>query len=142
MKRILVGFDGSDPSRRAARLAAEMAAATGAAVTLTEVVPQLFIPGDNAGMMTADLTARDHRLALEHLTAAAAELRAGGKPIEVSTEVLEGSPSGEMARAADEDPEVELVIVGRSGKGAVQRAILGSVATKLAHSCSKPVMIV
>jgi len=141
MKRILVGFDGSEPSQRAARLAAEMAAATGAAVTLTEVVPQLFIPGDSGGMMTADLMARDHRIAQEHLTAAAAELRAGGAPVEVSTEVLEGSPSAEMAHAAD-DPEVELVIVGRSGKGALQRAILGSVAGRLAQSCPKPVMIV
>jgi nucleotide-binding universal stress UspA family protein len=142
MKRILVGYDGSDPSRRAARLAAEMASVTGAEITLAEVVPQLFIPGDNAGMITAELMARDHQLAQEQLTAAAAELRAGEKPVEVRTEVLEGSPSAQMARAADEDPEVELVIVGRSGKGAVQRAILGSVASKLAHSCSKPVMIV
>ena len=58
------------------------------------------------------------------------------------TEVLEGSPSAEMARAANDDPEVELVIVGRSGKGALQRAVLGSVATKLAQHCDKPVMIV
>ncbi|HYV50014.1 MAG TPA: universal stress protein [Myxococcaceae bacterium] len=142
MKRILVGFDGSDQSRRAARLGAEMASATGAAVTLTEVVPQLLIPGDAAGMMTAELMARDHQLAAEHLTAAAAELRAGGRPLEVTTEVLEGSPPAEMARAANEDPEVELVIVGRSGKGAIQRAILGSVASRLAHACTKPVMIV
>jgi nucleotide-binding universal stress UspA family protein len=138
MKRILVGFNGSDQSRRAARLAAEMASATGAAVTLTEVVPQLFIPGDTAGMITAELMERDHQLAAEHLTAAAAELRAGDAPLEVRTEVLEGSPSTEMARAADEDPEVELVIVGRSAK----RAILGGVARRLAHACHKPVMIV
>ncbi|HVE86507.1 MAG TPA: universal stress protein, partial [Myxococcales bacterium] len=135
------GFDGSDPSKRAAKVAAEMASRSGAGITLAEVVPQLYIPGDSAGMLTADLMQRDHHVAEQQLASVADELRASGAS-DVRTEVLEGSPSSEMARVADGDPEVDMVVVGRSGKGAVKRALLGSVATRLAQTCTKPVLIV
>jgi hypothetical protein len=34
---------------------------------------------------------------------------------------------------------VELVVVGRAGKGTFARALLWSISSRLAHACAKPV---
>ena len=39
-------------------------------------------------------------------------------------------------------PDVDLVVAGSRGQGAVARAPLGSVSDRLAHLCPKPILIV
>ena len=39
------------------------------------------------------------------------------------------------------DPEVDLMVVGSHGSGPVSRLFLGSVSSRLVHSCPKPVLV-
>jgi nucleotide-binding universal stress UspA family protein len=63
----------------------------------------------------------------------------GGAGVEVDTRVLSGPPAETLAEAA---AEVDLVVAGSRGQGAVARALLGSVSDRLVHLCPKPILIV
>jgi nucleotide-binding universal stress UspA family protein len=60
---------------------------------------------------------------------------------EPQTELLEGHPVETLAQRASEQ-DVDMVVVGHRGRGAVARALLGSVADGLVQVCSKPVLVV
>jgi nucleotide-binding universal stress UspA family protein len=64
-----------------------------------------------------------------------------GKGVEIATQVLLGNPAEELNRLC-EKPEVGMITVGKTGKGAIARLLLGSVALALARSCPKPLVIV
>lgn len=138
MRRILVGVDGSDASAKAARLAAEIAMRFGAQLTLAYVVPKLLLPPDAYGLTVADVDQghRDYANAL--LADAMAKLGDAGARMEPL--VLSGSAAETLAEAAQAS-DVDLVVVGSRGRGAVARVLLGSVADRLVHICAKPVLV-
>jgi nucleotide-binding universal stress UspA family protein len=139
MKRILVAVDGSDPSSRGARLAADIAVRFGARVTLAYVVPRLLLPPDVYGLTVEEVERekRAHGERVLHETLAAL----GGAGVEVDTQVLSGAPAETLAEAAGA-ADVDLVVAGSRGQGAVARVLLGSVSDRLAHICPKPILIV
>jgi nucleotide-binding universal stress UspA family protein len=139
MKRILVGVDGSEPSMKAAQLAAEIAIRFGARVTLAYVVPRLLLPPDAYGLTVADVE-QEHRVFGEKLLAhALTRLEESG--VQVDTVVLTGPPAEGLAESA-QAIDVDLVAVGSRGRGAVARMLLGSVSDRLVHICPKPVLVV
>lgn len=139
MKRILVGVDGSEPSMKAAQLAAEIAIRFGARVTLAYVVPRLLLPPDAYGLTVADVE-QEHRVFGEKLLAHALT-RLGESGVQVDTVVLNGPPAEGLAESA-QAIGVDLVVVGSRGRGAVARMLLGSVTDRLVHICPKPVLVV
>jgi len=58
-----------------------------------------------------------------------------------STEVVEGDPTAEILRKADE-LGVDLVVMGTHGKGLLEHAFLGSVAEKVLHRIKVPVLTI
>jgi nucleotide-binding universal stress UspA family protein len=139
MRRILVAIDGSAPASRGARLAAEIAVRFGSRLTLAYVVPRLLLPPDVYGL-TVEEVEREKRAHGERvLHEALAAL--GDAGVEIEPVVLSGSPAEMLAQAA-EAPDVDLVVAGSRGQGAVARALLGSVSDRLAHICPKPILIV
>ena len=66
MKRILVAVDGSDPSLKAARMAADIALRFGAKLTLVHVVPKLLLPPDVYGLTIAEVE-KEHRAYADRL---------------------------------------------------------------------------
>lgn len=139
MKRILVGVDGSEASVKAAQLAAEIAIRFGARVTLAYVVPRLLLPPDAYGLTVADVE-QEHRVFGEKLLAHALT-RLGESGVQVDTVVLTGPPAEGLAESA-QATDVDLVVVGSRGRGAVARMLLGSVTDRLVHICPKPVLVV
>lgn len=139
IKRVLAAVDGSDPSLKAVRMAAEMARRFGAKLTLLHVVPRLLLPPDVYGLTIATVE-KEHRAYAEGVLQAA-EAAIEGPGLEVSTSVLFGLPAECVAEEAA-NPDVGLVVVGSRGHGAVARMFLGSVSDRLVHICSKPVLVV
>jgi nucleotide-binding universal stress UspA family protein len=136
MNRILVGYDFSRPSESALAMAVNLARAFGAKISLIHVVP-VMTTAEVYGARTADLwpdMLKSSELALK-------EVATSVKDIAVDTLATVGSAPREIAERADE-LNADLVVVGSTGKGAMKRLLLGSVADGVAHLCSRPVLIV
>jgi nucleotide-binding universal stress UspA family protein len=140
MKRILVGVDGSKESRDAAKLAEEIARATGSQLVIAcAVAPVISTQGAPGLLAQAEQWQRNER---EHANAVVKEIASSiGPGVVVETLVSDGSAAvalSELARAGD----VEMVVVGHRGRNAVARALLGSVADRLVQISPKPVLVV
>jgi nucleotide-binding universal stress UspA family protein len=139
MKRILVGVDGSEPAAKAAQMAAEIAIRFGAKLTLAYVVPRLVLPPDAYGLTTADVEAEHREYAEKLLAHTVSQLGESG--VQADTLVLSGAPAESLAEAAHAS-DVDLVVAGSRGRGAVARVLLGSVTDRLVHISTKPVLVV
>jgi nucleotide-binding universal stress UspA family protein len=133
MKKILVAYDGSAPARRALETAAALAAAEEATVTVISVVPEalglavLTDPSDDAAV---------HRDQLADAVAFLEKRR-------IQAETLQ--PAGDPARAIESVARTggfDTVVLGSRGRGAVSRALLGSVSSHVATHVKGTVVIV
>jgi nucleotide-binding universal stress UspA family protein len=133
-RTILVGYDGSQSADHAAAYACELGARLGAKVLLTFCVRIDFpvTPGapDEGGLVQFG----------ERVVQSGKE-KLGQKTTPIATQTLVGVPAEQISALAKEEG-IELVVVGRSNRGAMSRLFLGSVANGLAHSCPKPLVIV
>lgn len=130
-ERILVGYDGSTSSRRAAESGAEIANATGAEVVIVTVVtPDVLmatLPGEAAKAAALMVRAIADELAETH-------------GIAIRTEVLTGDTIHNLlSMAATSSPT--LVAVGSRGDGLLRRVALGSVSMAILHAADGPVLI-
>jgi nucleotide-binding universal stress UspA family protein len=139
MKRILVAVDGSDPSLKAARMAADVAIRFGSTLTLVHVVPKLVLPPDVYGLTIAEVEKEHRAYADRLLEKAISTLEEPG--LEIGTTVLYGSPAEAIAEEGAAS-DVGLIVVGSRGHGAVARMFLGSTSDRLVHISSKPVLVV
>lgn len=140
MARILIAVDGSPASLRALEFGASLAAKLGVGLVLLHAMPQVTIPMGGGGPGT--LTELQHSLQTEstHLLASLAD-KARPLGVAVETELGVGDPALAIYDRA-EAPDIQLVVMGSRGQGAVARLLLGSVATKVVHTSSKPVVVV
>lgn len=60
---------------------------------------------------------------------------------EVETEVIQGNPGEEIIGMAGER-DVDSIVMGRSGAGAVTEVLLGSVSSYVVHHTDRPVVLV
>ncbi len=134
MKKILVAVDGSSPSLLAARLAQELATATGATLTAAFCVAPLVMAGEIPFTMIGEVMDAEVARGREVLKEVAKELGV------VEPRLLEGSVAESLAEVAEHDG-FDLVVVGSRGRNAVARMLLGSVADRLVHICKKPVLV-
>lgn len=138
MRKILVGVDGSPESRKAAEQSADLATATGAKIVLAYVV-SLNVPLTPEAQYVEDWEVAER----EHARQLLEEIGAGftKRGIAVQTVTLSGNPAGTLADMASQ-PDIDLVVVGHRGRGAISRVLLGSVADRLVQISPKPVLIV
>jgi nucleotide-binding universal stress UspA family protein len=140
LRRLLVGVDRSDSSLAALDLAADVAGATGAALTVAEVIE--YVPPFPLGPATAD-TLRGEENALERtgavLEAKARAIRERG--IATQVVVRSGEPESALLEIAA-DVDADLVVVGSRGHGDPARPLLGSVARSVVHRARRPTLVV
>ena len=131
--KIVVGYDGSEASKRALERAARFY--RGDPVTVVSVHEVHVSAG--RGPARVDETEKAERD--RELAEAAAILRAHG------AEARQVHGHGDPARAIAEEAEAtgaDLIVVGTHGRGAFGRAMLGSVSTKLVHQAPCDVLVV
>ena len=140
MRRILVGLDGTAEARRAAHFAANMAHAERKELVLACVTPGPVDAGPFAAEYSVWQSEQSHRREEELGAIAQIEAR---EDVPVTVRLLDGvDPAETLARAANEDEDVELVVVGHRQRGAMARTLMGSVADRLVQICDKPVLVV
>jgi nucleotide-binding universal stress UspA family protein len=137
-RKILLAVDGSDASLGAARVAARLAAETGASLRVLTVHEA---PSGALGEPTySDSLSHAFRQADEALAAAAdAVLRAGG-PAPQLDRIL-GHPAPGIIDAASAGGH-DLIVMGNRGRRRLAAAVLGSVSTAVATRAPVPVLIV
>jgi len=127
--RVLVGLDSSAESRAVLTEALELLGARCGLLMLAEVV-DFDAPEDDRRGKVAEARTR--------LSAATAAARDAG--VEARFEVLAGPPAATLRRFA-ETQEIDLLVVGRRGRGRSPR-LLGRVSDDLVHRSRVPVMVV
>ena len=139
MRTILLGTDGSPGARRATREAIELATETGWPLRIVSVwsVPPLELSA--APMMAGELAEVARDRAQEALDAAADEAADAG--IGAITDLRQGEVPGRIMELAELIGDA-VIVVGSDGRGAIGRALLGSVSTRLVHTASCPVLVV
>ena len=144
VRKILVAYDFSDPANRALSFAAELAKATGAKLTVAYVHPDIY-EGDEEPSLTlpSALPGQGERYLrfLDEELKRAAKSVIGDAAAEPETQALRGNPVEQMKRLAQEIG-ADVICVGATGKGAVQRVLLGSVSQHLLRTSPVAVLIV
>ena len=130
--KILVGYDGSEHSRRALEVAAELAK-NGDPVTVVAVA--------DVGMMSAkaspDIGKATHR---KRVLDEASELLTE-RGVTAETIPAEGHPGDAIVEEA-KNAGADLIVVGTRGLSTTQRIVLGSVSTKVVHDAPCNVLVV
>lgn len=158
MKHILVATDFSDTAASALAQAAKLAASTGAKLTLLHVIyvekiNEALLGLDAMEYLTRVMSAPSEStpyaptLAMDRVrdTAKAkleeAAMAISGPKVQIETVVLDGRPSEEVLAFAH-NKGVDLIVLGTHGRGAIGKALLGSVADHVIRQAECPVMVV
>lgn len=122
---ILVGYDGSKPADRAFHAALDLARAFAGRVRVVSVIALPSICPDLGSPLTIE-TERDW---VTNGLAELAKSASGTVPIE--TDIGFGNPADVLLETAAAHG-CDHIVVGRTGKGAVERMLVGSVSSALA----------
>jgi nucleotide-binding universal stress UspA family protein len=137
---IVVGVDGSPPSKVAVDWAAREAAMRNVPLTLVHIIPTVRmwpeVPTPPELARHFDEQGQDF---LKDGRRVAEEAMSGSDAIEVDTKLLKGAV---LPSLVDLSKDAEMVVVGCRGLGAIGRRLLGSVSSGLVHHAHCPVAVI
>lgn len=139
MKRILLAVDGSEHSRKAMKVAIDLASKMGARLCVLSVAAPPYIPPEPYGIAIAGLEEAVTEYATSLAKAAAAQAEKAGVPADWRVE--SGSVADMICHTADA-VGAELIVLGSRGNGTLRRALLGSVSSRVIHIAETPVLVV
>ncbi|WP_347568514.1 universal stress protein [Kitasatospora aureofaciens] len=134
-RRIVVGIDGSEPSKAALRWAVGQAALTGAVVHAVAAWEYPSLYGWFAPMVDEGFEQAAHRT----LTAEVDDVIGPERPVAVRESLVLGHAAQVLLEAAE---DADLLVLGSRGRGTFARTLLGSVSTRCAVHGACPVVIV
>ena len=134
--RILVGYDGSDASRKAFDMALDLAAKDGAELWIVTVAQPPSIGDEVETEAVIENSRNYHRRMLAELKTAIT-----GKNVKVHYEVAVGHPAEQIIYHADQHG-VDLIVVGDRGRSKFARLLLGSVSKQVVQYAGRAVLVV
>lgn len=139
-KHILVPFDGSAHSYRAARFAADVAGIiSDAKCTLITVLTFTREEARFLGATAEEFENAEKFLAGKIFREVKKLFSIAGVPLNIS--FGEGDPAGEIVKFAGEN-NIDHIVIGSRGLGNVKGTLLGSVSSKVIHSAKCPVTVI
>jgi nucleotide-binding universal stress UspA family protein len=138
MKTIVVGYDETEPAKRALDLAAELAGAFGSKVIVTSVAPVMVSPGRGAGTGAIDPTdpPSEHTEELAH-----AREHLAGKGVTAEFQAAIGEPAETIVQLAEER-HADLIVVGTREPNVLERLLGQSVSQAVSRHAHCNVLIV
>jgi nucleotide-binding universal stress UspA family protein len=136
MRRIVVGYDGSEPARRALERAAELACGL-PEVEVTVVTASPLLPLGPAALGDPDAEPLEE---LKEILGQA-KMILGERGVAAHTVDAVGDPTSAILQTA-ENLDADLVIVGTRGRNVLTRALLGSVSTQVVNHARCDVLVV
>ena len=137
-KKILVPTDGSDFAKDAQLHALFLAKVSGAEIIALSVSENHFINGisvsEEIEQINQILTDRCKKDLQEF-----EDMNDGG--VKISSVIKEGSPAKTILEVAEKE-DIDLIVIGSSGKSGFDRFILGSVSDKVVNAAKCPVLVV
>lgn len=143
--KILIPTDGSECSKRAARHALYIADITSADIILLHVVDTHIIRLGYASFFKEDLydmlidegkrIIEDFRKEIEIYRVKCS------KNIKINTKIKDGEPYEEIVKTIT-DGNIDLVVMGASGRHGINRILLGSVTERVVRKSVAPVLVV
>ena len=137
-KKILVPTDGSEFAKKAQKHALFLAKVSGAEIIAVSVTENNFVNGlpldDEVHQLNQILNERSHEN-LEEFD------KLNEDDIKMNHVIREGSPARVILDVAAEE-QVDLIVMGSSGKSGFDRFIMGSVADKVVNSAKCAVLVV
>lgn len=144
--QILVPLDGSAFSEAVLPHAAALARLTSSSLTLLRAIPApvgitpVLVGATPPLGTTWDIWDEELVEARAGLDDLARDLRLEG--LSVATKIVDELPANAIVRYADDNPDVALIAMATHGRSGLSRLVLGSVAEKVLHAVSKPLLLV
>jgi nucleotide-binding universal stress UspA family protein len=136
MKTILVGYDETEPAKRALDRSAELAQAFGSKLIVTSVAPVMVSIGRGSGAVDPTDTPADHTAELER-----ARAKLEGKGLDVEVQVAIGEPADTIVQVAEER-HADLIVVGTREPNILERLLGQSVSGSVSRQAHCDVLIV
>lgn len=134
MRKFLVPTDGSAYSLKAAKYAAELAGQLGWRVSI------LHVSEYHPLVRATELVQEEEKIGVDILSKTKRVFDSANVPVEVM-KVEFGHPADIICSIAERDA-FDMIVIGEKGASAVERFLMGSVADRVVHHASCPVLVV
>jgi len=138
-EKILIATDGSKNNMAAVEKGLAVARQCGSSVYVMYVIDtNLFVTAEPG---ITPVSADAYQVIEEEGKKAVEQVRSLAEDLVVTTTVIPGRPAQAIVAFAEENG-IDLIVIGTSGKGGIERLLLGSVADKVIRTTGKPVLVV
>lgn len=145
-QKILLPTDGSKFAEKAAEHAIWIASRSGAEVIVLNVIETsslVGLPAEDLIVKIKEMLKEEGRRSLERISEmiSKSEEESKTEDVKITLKTEEGSPADSILKTI-ENENIDLVVMGTSGKHGLDRFLLGSVTEKVVRSSECPVLAV
>ena len=140
---IVISYDFSGPSRRAADVARAIHGVFGGSLHLVHSYLDVWGEYTDRGAVVGEAAEKRRealRLGLQEMLEADSKEIFSMAPQNVQTHLVTGDPAGGILQVA-EDVDATLICAGTTGKSGIERLLIGSVARRLLHDSQVPLLL-